>query len=115
MQKKHLFYSKMARFNTSDFSNMHTCMSHATALMKAEDLPSLGNLISNVAKASREEHELTDNECKSITDCITLALQSQKVVPSRTYDPASLATLGELVTKLTPKDEQKEVEASTSK
>lgn len=91
---------KMAKFGSSDYSNMHTCLSYATVSMKAEDLPALGSLITNIAKASRGECELTQAECDSVVDCITLALQSQKLVPSRQFDAPTCATLGELVTKL---------------
>lgn len=90
------------RFTTSDYSNMHTCASYATVLLKAEDLPALGQLITNVAKASRDEGELSQSDCDHVTECITLALQSQKVVPSRQFDAPTCATLGELVTKLKP-------------
>ena len=92
----------MGRFTAPDYSNMHTCASYSTVLLEAKDLPALGVLITNIAKASRDEHELTQSECDSVTDTITLALQSQKVVPSRQFDAPTCATLGELVTKLKP-------------
>ena len=94
-------------FDQSDYQNLHAAISLATVMFTADALPDAANQVSNVAKASRKEYELTDKDAEILTSYITMALQSQSVVPSRTFDASTIGTLGKLVTKLkevTPKN-----------
>lgn len=87
-------------FDMNDYSNMHTSVSFATAMMTASDLPQAAEVVNKVAKASRDEYKLTHSDCKSVKNYVTMALQSQSVVRDRTFDAGSISALAKLVTKL---------------
>ena len=87
-------------FTSDDLQNIHACIGFASAVIDADALPALSDLVLRVAAMSKNETEPTREDCLNSKKVITLALQSQKIVPNRQFDASVVATLGKLVTKL---------------
>ena len=87
-------------FTVEDYSNIQACVGYASCTLDAESLPTVGNLVTTLGKASRGEVELSAADKQLSKTMITKALQSQKLIPTRTFDAAIIATLGILVSKL---------------
>ena len=85
---------------SDDLQNIHACIGFASATVDADALPALSELVLRVAALSKSEEQPTPDDCLNSKKVITLALQSQKIVPNRQFDASVVATLGKLVSKL---------------
>ena len=88
------------KFSNEDLANLQACVGYASVMVTAQSLPSFGNMVSKIAMVSKEEETFTAEDLTLLQDIITMALQSQKVIPARSFDPNQIATLGRLVEKL---------------
>jgi hypothetical protein len=95
-------------YTCQDLDTLLTCVSFASVMVDVMEITKLGRLVQKINELKRHEEMMFDpDECLALKSCISLAIQSVKVVPNRSFSSQAIAQLGEILEKLsiTEKDD----------